>query len=189
MKNKRMAILIALLIAVLVFAGIQFRDNQKMESYLNKQLNERLEMLDLQVQTIHFVTENALADKEITRVSLNEIQESLEMLRMKSLQVENLARGLNLEGAGELHGTTHNSSRFMEQRLELLFKEMGDHEKLALQEDTLRIIRHIHGTSSNWKKESGTFLGPDKTINKTDWVETLIRMQKHSSEYQRNMDG
>jgi altronate dehydratase len=188
LKNKGMIILIALFIAVLVFAGIQFRDNQKMESYLNKQLNERLEMFDLQVDTIHFVTGKAIEEKEITRMSLNEIHESLEMLRMKSLQVENLARGLNMEGADQLHGVTHNTSRFMEHRLQKLLEEVGDKEHLTLQEDTLRILQHIHDTSGEWKKESDTFVASERKINKPDWVRTLIRMQKHSAEYQKVMD-
>jgi hypothetical protein len=188
LKNKGIVIMTALIIVVLIFAGIQYKDNQKMESYLNNQLNERLDMLELQVNTLHFVTGNALEDKEITRVSLNELQESLEMLRRKSLQVENLARGLNLKGASQLHGVTHNTSRFMEHRVQLLLQQLGDKDKLTLQEETLAILRHIHNTSGEWKRESDSFLIHKENINKTNWVETLVRIQNHSAEYQKVMD-
>jgi hypothetical protein len=188
LKNKGIVILVGLMAAVLVFAGIQFKDNQKMEQYLNKQLNERLGMLDLQVDTINFVTGNALEEKEISRVSLNEIQEALEMFRMKSLQVENLARGLSLDKESQLHGVTHNTARFMENRIQILMDEIGDKEKLSLHGDELSILHHIHDTSDEWKQESDTFIAVEKNIKRTDWVKTLIEMQSHSAEYQKVMD-
>ncbi|MGM0847025.1 MAG: hypothetical protein ACQEUT_18870 [Bacillota bacterium] len=188
MKNKGSIVLLGLLITVLIFAGFQFRENQKMGKYLNKQLNERLEMLNLNVSTLHFVTSGALEDKEISKESLLEIQESLEMIRMKSLQVENLARGLNLDKAGQLHSVTHNTARFMEHRIELLTNEIGDKQRLNLEEDSLRIIEQIHETSVNWEKETKSVLSSKINLNKTIWIDTLISMQKHSNDYQRVMD-
>ncbi|MGD7022371.1 hypothetical protein FZC79_16025 [Rossellomorea vietnamensis] len=188
MKNKGYIVLTGLLLFALVYAGFQFTENQKMGKYLNKQLNERLEMLNLKVNTLHLVTSGALEDKEISKESLLEIQESLEMIRMKSLQVENLARGLNLDNADQLHSITHNTARYMENRIALLTSEIGDRENLSLEGDSIRIIRHIKDTSGKWESETESFLSSKNNINKTDWINSLIMMQNHSNDYQRVMD-
>ncbi|RIW37282.1 hypothetical protein D3H55_04380 [Bacillus salacetis] len=188
MKNKGMIFLMVFLMGVLAFAGIQYSDNQKMKRYLNKQLNERLGMLDLQAEAIHFVTGNALKEKEISKEELSEIQEALEMFRMKSLQVENVARGLNLDKEKGLHGVTHNTSRFMENRIGMLIESIGDQKALELKDEEVHILRSIHETSGEWKKETDSFTDSDKNIKRTDWVKTLIDMQDDSAHYQKIME-
>lgn len=189
MDKKTLLIFTVIIVTVLGFAGTQYQQNKQLKSYLNKQLNEKFNTMNNQVRTLDFVTGNAVKDKEIGRISLNEIKEVLSTIQIKSIELREMAKAIQPDEAVGLEGTTYNTTRFMETRLEILSDRIDSRDTLALEGDSLEIIKSINKTSSQWLKESDSFLGEEQHINDKDWIHRLLEMQKHSERYQRVMDG
>jgi hypothetical protein len=189
LKNKQKLIWALILVAALGLAGYQYSEKSAMENYLNRELNQRLGVMNNQISILHLVTENAVKEKEISRISLNEMATALEVIREESTSLHFMARDLQGNDAERMHGITHNTTKFMETRLHVLLEEIGGRNSLTLNDNALRTIDTIRETSGHWEEEHNESLSGNYHIFEKEWIDLLVKMEDHSAQYQQVMDG
>ncbi|OIJ09152.1 hypothetical protein BKP35_17285 [Anaerobacillus arseniciselenatis] len=188
MSKRTKILLITLLVLSVVFGGFQYQKNQKYETYLNSHLGESLNSLSWNVYILHEKTNQSLNADKIPKASLKQIEEVLLIIQEESNTIERLAKILYPKRANDLAGVTYNTTKFMADRINLLFEEIDSNGILYLEEHTYNILKLIRDTGKSWDIELGVFNSSTKDVNMTDWVDTILRLQQHSERYQKEMN-